>query len=131
MDASKARKRLKEIDEERRLLETAIVRMRGDLISGSLASRFTKCKRAGCKCGKGEPHGPFLYLSQKVAGKTKWTYLGKATEGRIANAARRYHSFRERVRELKGLAGEASECYEAISTSLLATVDELKERRVR
>lgn len=131
MDASTARKRLKEIEEERRQLERAIVRMRGDLTAGSLASRFTKCKHPGCKCGKGEPHGPFLYLSQKVDGKTKWTYLGKATEGRIAKAARRYRSYRERVRELKRLAGEASECYEAIAASLLATVDELKGRRVR
>jgi len=131
MDASKARKRLNEIAEERGQLEVAIMRMRGDLTAGSLVSRFTRCKRPGCKCGKGEPHGPFLYLSQKVDGKTKWTYLGKATDGRVAKAARRYQSYRERVRELKRLADEAQECYEAIAASLLATVDELKARRTK
>lgn len=126
MDASEARKRLREIGRSRSVHEEALMRMRGELVSGSLVSRYTKCKRPGCKCGKGEPHGPFLYLSRKESGRTRWIYIGKASEGRLASAVKRYKAFSDHVRELKRLAEESSECYSALATALEVKADSLK-----
>ena len=130
MNASQARKRIREISIERQTHEDALVRTRGALVAGSLVSRFTKCKRPGCKCGKGEPHGPFLYLSRNEGGRTRWIYIGKAGEGRLAKAARRYKQFAGHVRALKRLAREAEKCYAALEAALKKNPDDLKTRRV-
>ena len=88
------------------------------MVAGSLVSRYTRCKRPGCKCGKGEPHGPFLYLSRKVEGKTRWTYVGKGSKGKLAQAVARYREFSRHLRELRRLAKEAEACYAAIVADL-------------
>lgn len=121
MDMSKARQRLREIAKERQRHETAVLKVRREMVAGSLVSRYTRCKRAGCKCGKGEPHGPFLYLSRKEQGKTRWTYIGKGSHGKLAEAVTRYREFSEHVRALRRLAAEAESCYAAIGGGLERT----------
>lgn len=39
-----------------------------------LQMKYRKCGR-GCR---GCPHGPYYYWAQRVAGKVKWTYIGKS-----------------------------------------------------
>jgi len=121
MDASQARKRLREIAREREQCERVLVQARGPLVAGSLVERYTRCRRAGCKCMRGEPHGPFLYLSRNEGGRTRWLYIGKATEGPLALAARRYKAFAEALHTLRRLEREAEGCYVALSAAL--TVD--------
>jgi len=118
MDASRARQRLLEIASERERCERVLVEARGPLVAGSLVERYTKCRRAGCKCMRGEPHGPFLYLSRNEGGRTRWSYIGKATEGPLALAAKRYKAFAEALRSLRRLEREAEECYAAIEIAL-------------
>lgn len=131
MDASQARKKLLEIARERQVHETTLMGIRGTLVAGSLVSRMTRCRRAGCRCGQGQPHGPFLYLSRNEEGKTRWLYLGQATEGRLARAARRYKEFAEAVRALHRLQKQADECDAAIQRALVRDPETLKERKGR
>lgn len=131
MDASQARKKLLKVARERERYEEVLLRMRGAMVAGSLMWRTTRCKRRGCRCGQGEPHGPFLYLSRNEGGKTRWVYIGKASEGRLAQAARRYKEFSDAVRALHRLQKEADECYAAIEESLLESPETVKERRAR
>jgi hypothetical protein len=97
------------------------------MIAGSLVLRHTRCKRPGCKCGKGEPHGPFLYLSRKEAGKTRWTYVGKGSQGKLAQAVARHREFARHLRELRRLAKEAEACYAAIIADLKRSPSALRE----
>jgi hypothetical protein len=38
---------------------------------------MVRCGKAGCKCTKGEPHGPYWYAYWSEGGKTKSEYVGK------------------------------------------------------
>jgi len=35
------------------------------------------CGKPGCRCMEGKPHGPFWYLSRRIEGKTRYTYIPK------------------------------------------------------
>lgn len=36
-----------------------------------------KCGKKGCKCGKGQPHGPYWYAYWREGRRVKCKYLGK------------------------------------------------------
>lgn len=127
MDKSRARKRLLEIGREREAHERAVLAERGPLARGSLVERWTRCGRPGCKCGKGEPHGPFLYLSHNESGKTRWFYIGKASRGRLARAALAYREFADHIRALHKLAREAEVLYKTLQRGLLCSPRALRQ----
>jgi len=59
---------------------------------------------------RGEKHGPFLYMSKKVKGKTVQRYVGKATDKTMVKRVRAYMEYqnnlalvRKRNREIDGL----------------------------
>lgn len=131
MTASRARQRLRRIAEERERHERALLATSKPLVSGSLIPRHTRCARPGCRCGNGKLHGPFLYLSQRVDGRTRWHYIGKATQGPLAQAARRHQTFREHASILRRLAREQEQCLAALERALLCNPDALKADRPR
>jgi len=50
----------------------------GPVLRASLIQRFTQCGRAGCKCMRGEKHGPAYYLTVSYAkGRTRQVYVPK------------------------------------------------------
>jgi hypothetical protein len=50
----------------------------GPVLRASLIERFTQCGKAGCKCMRGERHGPAYYLTVSYAkGKTRQVYVPK------------------------------------------------------
>ena len=40
-------------------------------------SEMVRCGKKGCKCSRGELHGPYWYAYWSVGGKTKSEYIGK------------------------------------------------------
>jgi hypothetical protein len=44
---------------------------------GCLVEKYRKCGKPGCKCAQGELHGPALYISRRVEGKTRYDYVPK------------------------------------------------------
>ena len=52
-------------------------------MKGSLAMRATRCGRPGCKCAKGEKHGPYLYVSVFRGGRTRSVYVPQRLEGEV------------------------------------------------
>lgn len=38
---------------------------------------MVRCGKKGCKCAKGEPHGPYWYAYWSEGGKTRSEYVGK------------------------------------------------------
>jgi hypothetical protein len=62
--------------ERRKRLERSI--LHADFhTDGSLVEKYRKCGKPGCKCAQGELHGPALYLSRRVDGKTRYDYVPK------------------------------------------------------
>ena len=45
--------------------------------SRTLQLEYVKCGKAGCKCTKGQGHGPYWYEYWSQAGKTRSRYIGK------------------------------------------------------
>ena len=56
---------------------------RGEIMKGSLVMRATRCGRPGCKCAKGEKHGPYLYVSVFREGRTRSVYVPQHLEGEV------------------------------------------------
>jgi hypothetical protein len=56
---------------------------RGELMKGSLVMRWTRCGRPGCACGRGEKHGPYLYVSIFREGRTRSVYVPQHLEGEV------------------------------------------------
>ena len=73
----------------------------GPLLGYSLIKRTTQCRKGGCKCTQGEPHGPFWYLSARVNEKTVYRYLKQSDEEAIAPLCKQYKSFQRHLSELR------------------------------
>ena len=71
-----------EIRRERARLARRLGR-RGEIMKGSLVMRSTRCGEPGCKCAKGEKHGPYLYVSVFREGRTRSVYVPQHLEGEV------------------------------------------------
>jgi hypothetical protein len=67
------------------------------LLPGALVEQHRQCGKEGCRCTRGEPHGPYVYL--QVAGRLMYVPSGLA----------------ERVRSHVELSGRLRESLEEIS----------------
>jgi hypothetical protein len=45
------------------------------MLQGSLVTLYRKCGRKGCRCERGQKHGPAYYLSYKEEGVTQMIYI--------------------------------------------------------
>ena len=78
---------LRQLRERRR----RIVRQIPDLqtvMAGSLQDQRRRCGKEGCRCTRGELHGPYLYLSLRVGGRTRMLYVPAELAGQVRGAVR-------------------------------------------
>jgi len=76
---------LRQLRERRR----RIVRQIPDLqtvIAASLQEQRRRCGKEGCRCNRGELHGPYLYLSLRVGGRTQMLYVPAELAGQVREA---------------------------------------------
>jgi hypothetical protein len=45
------------------------------VIAGSLQNQRRRCGKEGCRCARGELHGPYLYLSLRAGRRTQMVYV--------------------------------------------------------
>jgi hypothetical protein len=45
------------------------------VLVGSLTEQMRRCGRADCRCGQGEPHGPYAYFTPKPGGRGRARYV--------------------------------------------------------
>lgn len=64
-----------------------------EMIDGSIYTVYKKCGNKNCRCAKGSLHGPFKYLSKKVGGVTKLTFIRRADEPNIEIMATDYRKY--------------------------------------
>jgi hypothetical protein len=64
----------------------------GPVLRASLLERYTQCGKPGCKCMRGEKHGPAYYLTVSYAkGKTRQVYVPKDLQAIAARWVQNYH----------------------------------------
>jgi hypothetical protein len=79
------------------------------VLAGTLAEQARRCGRPGCRCARGELHGPYSYFTPRPAGRGRARYVPAA----LAGVVRRYLSRGEQV---QAVLAEIS----AINAELLA-----------
>jgi len=95
-ELSRIRKKISIIQKERSQLESEIMKnlSRKTILRGSLYAAYKSCRKKGCRCMRGEKHGPFLYLSDKISGKTTMVFIRKSIESRVRELANNYVKWR-------------------------------------
>ena len=119
MDVSRIRQEIRRLRDERDDLEQRLMALRGKLVEGCLSRRYTECRKGNCKCTRGEPHGPFLYMTVKKGGKIKYRYVGKAEDLPIVEGLRRYKSFQSKLERTREIAGELNELWNKLREGLV------------
>jgi hypothetical protein len=79
------------------------------VLAGTLTDQARRCGRPGCRCERGEPHGPYAYFIPRPAGRGRARYVPAA----LAGVVRRYLS---RGEQAEAVLAEIS----AINAELLA-----------
>jgi hypothetical protein len=67
----------------RRRLTAAVERLELTL-PGSLVRQGRRCSSSGCRCRRGELHGPYLYLALYSGGRNRTLYVPAASEAVVA-----------------------------------------------
>lgn len=44
-------------------------------LAGSVVEQTRRCGRPGCRCGDGDPHGPYTYFSPRPGGRGRLRYV--------------------------------------------------------
>jgi hypothetical protein len=68
----------------RRRLATTVERLELTL-PGSLVRQGRRCSSGGCRCRRGELHGPYLYLALYAGGRNRTLYVPAASEAVVAD----------------------------------------------
>ena len=118
--ASQLRQQASRLIAERRGLERDLVG-RHRLLRGSLLERPKFCGKAGCKCTRGEPHPPGLYLSRLVEGTARHLFIKAADHGRARGVALDYKGFRQALRRWRAIGKELNQLWEALEEAQEAT----------
>jgi len=92
MDISSIRKKIYFLEQQRKKTLDFLLHPK-EMVSGSIYTVYKKCGNKRCRCAKGSLHGPFSYLSKKIDGKTKLTFIRKADEDKIVKEAENYRKY--------------------------------------
>ena len=72
------------------------------ILPGQVMARMVRCGKRGCKCARGELHGPYFYHRTFADGRHSKTYIKLADAAQVRAAC---DAYRELQRELR--AGRA------------------------
>jgi hypothetical protein len=67
-------------------------------LRGTLVSDMRRCSGEGCRCRRGELHGPYTYLTTYSEGRSRMVYVPKA----VSDVAARYVRVAQRNEALLG-----------------------------
>lgn len=102
MDISAIRKKINFLEQQRQKTLAYLLNPK-EMVTGSIYGAYKKCGNKNCRCSKGVLHGPFNYLSRKVDGKTKLTFIRRADEDRIKKEAENYRNYTKAMARLNKL----------------------------
>lgn len=102
MDISAIRKNIHFLEQQRKKALSYLLNPQ-DMVEGSIYTVYKKCGNKRCRCAKGDLHGPFSYLSRKVEGKTKLTFIRRKDEDRVGKQAQNYRKYSKAMAKLNKL----------------------------
>lgn len=76
----------------------------GPVLRASVIERYTQCGTSGCKCMRGEKHGPAYYLTVSYAkGRTRTVYIPKRLRPVAARWVQNYQHALATLEELSSI----------------------------
>ena len=115
-EASSLRRKALLLAAERQSLEQTLMRHQR-LLRGSLLERPKFCGKPGCKCTRGQPHPPSLYLSRLVQGAVRQVFIRAADHERAGKEALSYKEFRQALRRWRAIEKELNQIWEELETA--------------
>ena len=70
------------------------------MVAGSLVGQYVTCGKPGCRCRRGQKHGPLYYLYWKEQGRSRSLYVPRE---RVSELRRQIQNYRRFQAELAGL----------------------------
>jgi hypothetical protein len=67
------------------------------MVGGSLVQQYVVCGKPGCRCQRGQKHGPLYYLYWKEQGRSRSLYVPRE---RVAELRSQIQSYRRFQKEL-------------------------------
>jgi hypothetical protein len=61
---------------------------------GAICAQFVRCGKAGCKCSRGELHGPYYYRFTREGGRLRKSYVPKSKAGAALDEQRKEREFK-------------------------------------
>ncbi|MGH9122482.1 MAG: DUF6788 family protein [Acidimicrobiales bacterium] len=87
----------------RRLLAGSLPDVEG-LISGSVVEQGRRCGKEGCRCTRGELHGPYTYVVlPRVGGRTPTVYVPAAAADAVRRGAAASRQVRAALEEISAI----------------------------
>jgi len=99
VDISNLRKNIYSLERQRKKIVEYLLNPR-DMIEGSIYTVYKKCGNKNCRCAKGKLHGPFNYLSKKIDGVTKLTFVRRADQDDVEKMAINYRKYTTHMAKL-------------------------------
>ena len=103
--------RFESLERKRRQLLAQIAQIRS-LRRGSLNKRFNVCGKPLCRCKAKPPklHGPYFFITTKVQGKTRCTYIEDRSRLPLLREQLRAHQrFRRLMQDFVGVCEQIAE----------------------
>jgi len=119
-EISRLRQRVFRLHGERKRLLDRLSRPK-EMIEGSLYDVYKKCGNKRCRCAGGQRHGPFKYLSLKIANKMKLTFIRRKDEPWVIPQAKEYKRYQRDMATLRKKDNEI--------TKILAAIRDFKLKR--
>ena len=115
------RKKIKDLSLDRFKIEMNMLRVlsRKKMLYGSVVKKYKACGKAGCKCTRGELHGPFYYLSFKKDKKTKMIFIRRYLWDKAIKLNNNYKQWRKSRADIS-----------KINKKILALLDVLEKNNI-
>jgi hypothetical protein len=78
----------------------------GQVMTGTLTEQARRCGRPGCRCGRGQPHGPYAYFTPRPAGRGRARYVPSAVAGVVRRYLRRGEQAEAVLAEISAINAE-------------------------
>ena len=115
-EASRLRQKALQLIPERQRLEKVLLQHQR-LLRGSLLERPKFCGKPGCKCTKGQPHPPSLYLSRLVKGTVRHLFIRAKDHERARKEAQSYKAYRQALRRWRAIDKELNDLWEELEVA--------------
>lgn len=94
------------------------------MVRGSLYQMQRYCGNPNCRCTRGEKHTSW-YLSQRVGGKTKLTYIGRVVPIRLRDCVYRYQQYQRLLSQIRKIDKEISLLLNQIRDMMVRKIEEV------